>query len=651
MKSELEFWKENILIVMKRMEEMTASDYKAIGLRSGLEIHQQIDTEKKLFCRCPVLPYSDDYDAEILRHMRPTLSELGEYDGTALMEFKTKKNIIYQINKDSVCTYEIDDTPPFELNPQALDIALEITMLLNCKLVSEVHIQRKQYLDGSIPAGFQRTTILGVDGWVPFGDRRINIIQLGLEEDACREVSDAGHERVYLTDRLGIPLIETVTAPEMTTPQQVAEVAHILSNLARASGKVRRGIGAARQDVNVSVRGGCRVEIKGVSQIPAIPLLVHNEAFRQLSLLDIKKKLSERGITGSSFSSDSYDVTAELAGTACSFISDALQKDSVLRAVVLRGYSGLLSTVTQPGCTFAGEISDRVRVIACLDSCPNIIHDGMDEENLSISEWEIIKTKTCACEKDAIVVVWGSTDDIETAVNEITIRAREAIDGVCSETRQSYPDGTNGFERILPGPNRMYPDTDMPPIAVTEGMIDRIHSALPMRPWERVEKYIEAGVPAESARQMSISNLRFSYDEAVSKSGYSARVLMHFYLSTLQHLRKKGGIAEMTDEKLLSVLREAGRHDLSIEAAAYILEHTCGAEIQDIDSVIDQMKIPGKPELENAIISMMDSIEQFNPSLQDRYLTGKIRHRFNSLPAGRDVIELVREVIIKTPNR
>jgi len=133
------------------MEDMTPDDYRSIGLRSGLEIHQQLDTEKKLFCRCPVKKYSEDFHAQILRHMRPTLSELGEYDGTTLMEFKTKKEIIYQIHKDTACTYEIDDTPPFELNSQALDIALEITMLLNCKLVSELHIARKQYLDGSIP--------------------------------------------------------------------------------------------------------------------------------------------------------------------------------------------------------------------------------------------------------------------------------------------------------------------------------------------------------------------------------------------------------------------------------------------------------------------------------------------------------------------
>ncbi|MFH1756294.1 MAG: Glu-tRNA(Gln) amidotransferase GatDE subunit E, partial [Candidatus Latescibacterota bacterium] len=248
----------------KPFDEMTAEDYAAIGLASGLEIHQQVLTEKKLFCRCPAGRYSDAYDAEILRHMRPTLSELGEYDGTALMEFKTKKEIIYRIHSETVCTYEMDDTPPFMIDETALDIALEVTLLLNLNLVNELHIARKQYLDGSIPTGFQRTTILGVDGWIPYKGKKIGIIQLGLEEDACREVSDIGHERVYLTDRLGMPLIETVTYPDMKTPHEVAEVAEILRKLVRATGKVRTGHGAAREDVNVSIDGGLRIEIKGV---------------------------------------------------------------------------------------------------------------------------------------------------------------------------------------------------------------------------------------------------------------------------------------------------------------------------------------------------------------------------------------------------
>ncbi len=235
----------------KPFEEMTADDYAEVGFKSGLEIHQQLLTEKKLFCRCPAGKYNnEEYHAEILRHMRPTLSELGEYDGTALMEFKTKKDIIYRINRETVCTYEMDDTPPFEINEQALDIAIEVGLQLGATIVDELHIARKQYLDGSIPTGFQRTAIVSVGGKIPYKDRGIRMIQLSIEEDSCREFSDSGHTRTYLTDRLGIPLIETVTYPDMKTPQEVAEVNDLLRRLVRSTGKVRTGIGASRQDVN-----------------------------------------------------------------------------------------------------------------------------------------------------------------------------------------------------------------------------------------------------------------------------------------------------------------------------------------------------------------------------------------------------------------
>jgi len=275
-------------MAVKPFSEMTEADYAELGFRSGLEIHQQLLTSRKLFCRCPAGQYSERFHAEILRHMRPTLSELGEYDGTALMEFKTKKEIIYQIHRDTVCTYEMDDTPPFGLNDEALDIALRIGLLYGCAMVDEIHISRKQYLDGSIPTGFQRTTIVGVSGSLPYKGRQIGIVQLGLEEDACREVSDIGHRRTYLTDRLGMPLIETVTAPDMRTPREVAEVAEICRKLVRSTGLVRTGVGAARQDVNVSITGGTRVEIKGVPRIPNIPLLTHNEAVRQHNLLRLR---------------------------------------------------------------------------------------------------------------------------------------------------------------------------------------------------------------------------------------------------------------------------------------------------------------------------------------------------------------------------
>lgn len=504
-------------MTFKPFHEMTADDYAAVGFKSGLEIHQQLLTPKKLFCRCPAGRYTEEFNAEILRHMRPTLSELGEYDGTALMEFKTKKEIIYQINHETVCTYEMDDTPPFELNDEALDIALEIGLLYGCTMVDEIHIARKQYLDGSIPTGFQRTTIVGVNGSVPFKNRQIGIVQLGLEEDACREVSDVGHRRVYRTDRLGMPLIETVTAPDMRTPQEVAEVGEILRKLVRSTGKVRTGPGAARQDVNVSVTGGTRVEIKGVPRIPNIPLLTYNEAMRQFNLLKLREELHRRGIDRERFEAKTEEVTKLLRRTRYQPLKNAIAEGMTVNCVLLKGFKGLLRWQTQTDTYFSREISDRVRVIACLTTLPNIIHSDGSSETVATSEWQVLKKSVGATEADTIVLVWGNRQDAATGAAEIAIRAKEATIGIPSETRQALRDGTNGFERILPGPDRMYPDTDLPPRRITAEHLGNISRTVPLPFWKREEWYRSLGVPPDVIGDLSISPLAALFEKAVNE--------------------------------------------------------------------------------------------------------------------------------------
>jgi glutamyl-tRNA(Gln) amidotransferase subunit E len=547
-------------MTIKPFGEMTASDYAALGFKSGLEIHQQLFTAKKLFCRCPAGRYSEEFNAEILRHMRPTLSELGEYDGTALMEFKTRKEIIYQIHRDTVCTYEMDDTPPFELNGEALDIALSIGLLYGCSMVDEIHIARKQYLDGSIPTGFQRTTIVGVNGSIPYRGRRIGIVQLGLEEDACREVSDIGHRRVYLTDRLGMPLIETVTAPDMRTPQEVAEVAEILRRLVRSTGSVRTGAGAARQDVNVSVTGGTRIEIKGVPRIPNIPLLTYNEAMRQHNLLRLRDELHRRGITSDSFTSKTEDLTRILRKTRFQPVRDAIAMGLHVRGVMLQGFQGLLRWQTQTDTYFSREISDRVRVVACLTTLPNIIHSDSPSETLSSSEWQSIRKTVGASDDDCVVVVWGNKLDVTTGASEIAIRAREATVGIPSETRQALRDGTNGFERILPGPDRMYPDTDLPPLRITPERLRAASTHIPQPFWELEESYRRLNVPGDLVPPLALSSFRKIFDVAVGEWGIgpsvAAAILVQYPKRVSRKLHAKVVFSESTMRDLLSALHE-----------------------------------------------------------------------------------------------
>ncbi|MEW6194348.1 MAG: Glu-tRNA(Gln) amidotransferase subunit GatE [Bacteroidota bacterium] len=503
--------------LFKPFEEMTDKDYETIGFKSGLEIHQQLLTSKKLFCRCPAGKYSEKYDAEILRHMRPTLSELGEYDGTALMEFKTKKDIIYRINRDTVCTYEMDDTPPFLINDEALDIALECGLLFDCSIVDELHIARKQYLDGSIPTGFQRTAIFALDGKIPYKNRTIDIVQMSIEEDSCREVSDYGHTRVYLTDRLGMPLIETVTGPNMRTPFEVAEVAEICANVVRSTNKVRRGIGSAREDVNVSVDGGTRVEIKGVPKIGRIPLLTYNEAMRQWNLLRLREELHKRGITKDTFEAKSDDITRIVKRAHYQPIANAIEQGLKIKCVVLKKFGGLLHWQTQTDTYFSKEISDRVRVIACLTNIPNIIHSDSKGENITSAEWRNIKHAVGATDDDTMVLVWGNEIDTDTAIKEIMIRAKEATIGVPSETRQALRDGTNGFERILPGPDRMYPDTDLPPTRITDNRLEKIKIDLPEKFWISEEWYNQLGIPKDTIHELSISKFAKLFKKVVKE--------------------------------------------------------------------------------------------------------------------------------------
>ncbi|MBM4116576.1 Glu-tRNA(Gln) amidotransferase subunit GatE [bacterium] len=481
---------------------LSADDYSALGLKAGLEVHVQLSTRRKLFCRCPAGRYSDAFDAEILRHMRPTLSELGEYDGTALMEFKTRKEILYRLNKESVCTYEMDDAPPFEIDQEALGIAMEITLLLGLQPVGELHVMRKQYLDGSIPTGFQRTAILGVQGELPVDGVPLAILQLSIEEDSSRELSDQGHLRCYRTDRLGMPLVEVVTAPALHTPAAVEAAAQAVRRLTRATGKVRRGAGAARQDVNVSVRGGTRIEIKGVSRIPAIGRLVHNEALRQKSLLEIREILAGRGLPAVGYQGLRAEVTGLFKNCQYRPVQKALARGDRLGVIALPGFEGVLRREVQPGLRFLGEFRDRVRVVACLDRNPNLVSSEQLDDGPTWSEWHRVRQILGVSDDTPMLMVWGGPRDLETALGEIELRAQEALAGVPRETRQAQPDGTTRFERVLPGPDRMYPDTDLPPRPLPTRDWEALRAALPPRPWDELAALAAAGLGTELAGQL-----------------------------------------------------------------------------------------------------------------------------------------------------
>jgi glutamyl-tRNA(Gln) amidotransferase subunit E len=490
--------------------------------------------------------------------MRPTLSELGEYDGTALMEFKTHQEIVYLLERGTVCTYERDDTPPFEIDEEAVRIAIELSEICNLNLVSELHVMRKQYLDGSIPTGFQRTAMVGLTGMIPFRvpelavDRELRVRQLSLEEDSCREVSEVGHRITFRTDRLGMPLTELVTEPDFLTPFELQAGGRLLADVARATRKVRRGPGAARQDVNVSVAGGRRVEIKGVHHHRRLPLLVHNEAFRQLNLLRLKAELERRGMEPEMLhlAPEGYpweisplvnDASGAVLHSGYLPARQAVDRGEVACAVRLPGFQGLLGFSTQPGVSFANEIGDRVRVIACPRRPRFMTHSDAAEEGLGEALWGELGRALGAEAGDAVVVVWAPREDAATAAREVLIRAQEALVGIPSETRQAFPDGTTGFERILPGPDRMYPDTDTPPLPIPDSMVAEVRTQLGEPPWARSARYQARGLDPRMARALAIAPWADLFDELDPGDGEPARRLAGVLEKRLPYHSRKAG--------------------------------------------------------------------------------------------------------------
>jgi glutamyl-tRNA(Gln) amidotransferase subunit E len=545
-------------------KKATQADYDRIGFMSGLEVHQQIKTKEKLFCHCPAGKFNkfEDYDAELIRHMRPTLSELGEYDGTALMEFKTKKEIVYRIKNQTACTYDIDDTPPFPINKEALHNAIVIALRSNLNIVGEVHITRKQYLDGSIPTGFQRTAIVGVEGLLKMPKKDIRLIQLSIEEDACREISDVGHRRVYQTDRLGVPLIETVTYPDCKNPDELRETCDFIRFLGRSTGLVRTGMGAGRQDVNVSCKGGTRIELKGVQHTKWIPELSHNECFRQWSLVLLAEKLSKK-LKKSTWKVEVADVGFK---TDYAPICDAKAADGALKVIKLPGFRGVLSHFTQPGKMFADEIADRLKVIACLER-PNMLHDEMLEPVLEPSVWRKLGKKVQATEKDALVLIWGPKADMPTAIETVEERCLMAFEGVPKETRKAVCNGITIFERVLPGADRMYPDTDSAPIPLDPKEIEAMKKELPSEIIDRYYKLQEWNVPQDCFTYIFTKNWFPAMSDIVEKLGVDGRLVGCFVGMRLKNLLCKNPATQFNNETLYKLFAFLKKEKLNYRLA------------------------------------------------------------------------------------
>lgn len=632
----------------------TSLDYEGVGLISGLEVHQQLLTQEKLFCRCPAGLYTTEHDGEVLRHMRPTLSELGEYDGTALMEFKTKKEIVYLLHRLNVCTYEMDDTPPFLVNQKAIDTAIELCLMMNMDIIDEVHIARKQYLDGSIPTGFQRTAIIGVNGFLPFRDRKLTVTHVSVEEDSCREVSDRGHRIVFRTDRLGMPLTETVTGPDLKTPEEVRDAILLCGLTARSTNHVRVGIGAARQDVNVSVRGGNRVEIKGVMKAAFAVKLVHNEGIRQVNLLALRDLLHARGIKApGDVMMRAVDVSDIFGEVRFELTRRALDRGHRVYAVRVVGVGGLTEHPTQPDTTFLDELSGRIRVIACLDEPPVVLSGRRMPEFPRLHQVrERIRKRLRVGDQDDFYIVWGPEQDCRTAAEEIRLRWVDAAEGVPKETRQALLGGHTTFERILPGPDRMYPDTDSPPTRITTDRVEALRQSLPPPPWVRQKRYDDWGVPRETTDYLIRRGGASIVDEVVSATGVDGRTAAIEIGQRAKALQRAGlpmdrlrpehwvGIFHLYTGGIIS--REGIRTVASVIAHHPELDANAAKEAAGIDM-----------QPENVWREALRSVDlsDYRPGKQDardkqiRFLSGKAVRMLEGKAPARDVVQYLSSTL------
>jgi Glu-tRNA(Gln) amidotransferase subunit E-like FAD-binding protein len=267
-------------------------DYDKLGFKCGIEIHQQLEG-KKLFCDCLTLNSSAKPDLRLERRLRAVAGETGEVDVAAKHEMAKSKRMVYLADSADTCLVEMDEEPPHPMNREALNVAIEVAMLLNAKLVDEIQVMRKTVVDGSNVSGFQRTALVAHDGYIETSEGGVGIPIVCLEEEAAQKIEEDDDSVTYRLDRLGIPLIEIATDASIKSAEHAKEAAQKIGMILRSTGKVKRGIGTIRQDVNCSIKGGARTEIKGFQELKSIPKVIEYEVKRQLKLIRSGKKVKK----------------------------------------------------------------------------------------------------------------------------------------------------------------------------------------------------------------------------------------------------------------------------------------------------------------------------------------------------------------------
>ncbi|HIP85664.1 MAG TPA: Glu-tRNA(Gln) amidotransferase subunit GatE [Pyrodictium sp.] len=643
--------------MVEKKLDVAKYDPRKLGVRVGLEIHQQLDTKHKLFCRCPTeLVEHPPEKPAFARRLRPTRSELGEVDIAALFEWRKGRIYEYYAPSECSCLVEADEEPPHSLNRDALVIGLSIALALHAKPVDEVHVMRKIVIDGSNTTGFQRTAIIALGGYIelPSG-KKIRIQTIAIEEDAARKVDEQGNSVRFLLDRMGIPLIEISTAPDIETPEEAYETAFTIGQLMRLTGKVKRGIGTIRQDLNVSIRGGVKTEIKGVQRLDLLPKVVLYEAIRQARLLEIMEELKKRGITPQDIERESkiVDVTDVFKNTKSKIIRRMLSKGGRVYAVKLPGFHGLLGVEVQPGRRFGTELADYARFwggvggIFHSDELPGY---GISEEEVS-RIFELLNARKSV---DAIVIVADKPKAAKKALEAVVERAKMAIIGIPKETRAALPDGTTKFMRPQPGAARMYPETDIPPVEITDTILAEANKLKPVHPLVKLrELKTKYGLSEQLAQQLlRCVHLDF-YEHLVEKYGdkVTPTYIASIFVNILRNLEREGvPIENLSEKHIEDVVRALAEHKVVKDIVPQILEFLAKNPAKNVEEAIKTLGV-GTVSLKEVEKLVEEAVEALREEIMKRGMAslskvmGRVMPMLRGKIEGRIVAEIAKKKI------
>lgn len=583
-----------------------ALDYEALGFLCGLEIHQQLDT-RKLFSPMPSGVVDPDavVDRSIAvydRRLRATQSELGEVDAAVVAEAKRRRAFRYLAIDGLTSLVETDEEPPHPMSDEALQVVLQFAGLLGSRPAQEVHVMRKTVIDGSNTSGFQRTALVATGGRVqPEDGQEVGVWTVAVEEDSARKVSDEGGHVTYSLDRLGVPLVEVATAPDCVDPKHAQATAARLGALLRATGRVRRGLGSIRQDLNVSVAVGDRVEIKGCQDLRAVPRVIEGEVRRQLWMHHVRETLGARGFTDQDVG-EVTDVTEAFGATEAKIVRTALGRKQKVLAVPLRKWAGLVQGPSKDGPRMGREFADHAKIAA---GVRGVFHsDELPAYGIGADEVAAVREALALTADDAFVLCVERPSVADEALRAVADRARAAAGAPMREVRAAQPDDSTRYMRPLPGAARMYPETDVPPIRIHKARWEAVLSNLPMLPEERVAVLVDTHrLSTDLAKQLvrdgTDSDLVSLVDQGV-EAGLAARVLSQ----VLPELENPERILAQMPE--VAAALDAGR--FAKEAVPDVLRALDEHHDRDVESAIAAAGAAAVDDLE--VVSIIDAIVQ-----------------------------------------